>query len=133
MQNINSKFDVMFLLSYENYNEWAPYREKLLIEIIEEKNHYDTCSFTCDTMSPRGILLITHIKKNENLEEKVEKLSNKIKGMRFNTLIITNPVLGLTNNRLYDKTQSRQYEVLISGYNYTPEKIHSILEHDNRD
>jgi DNA-binding Lrp family transcriptional regulator len=133
MQNINSKFDVMFLLSHENYNEWAPYREKLLIEIIEEKSHHDTYSFTCDTMSPRGVLLITHIKKNENPEEKVEKLSNKIKGMCFNTLIITNQVLGLTNNRLYDKTQSRQYEVLISGYNYTPEKIHSILEHENRD
>ena len=133
MQNINSKFDVIFLLSQDNYNEWAPCREKLLLESMRESGCHDIYSFSCDIMSPKGVLLITHVQKDENLEGNIERLTKNIRGMSFNTLIITNLILGLINNRLYDKTQSRQYEVLISGYKYTPEKIFSILGQDSPD
>ena len=106
-----------------------------LIEIIKENKllPLDRYSFVCDTMSPKGFMLMTHILKNENIETTTEKLLDKIKGIQINPLIITKIMVGSINNRLYDKTQSRQYEVLISGYKYTPEKIINIInqtEHD---
>ena len=123
MQDIHSKFDVIFLLGLENYKIWEPNREKLFLEILKEKSHYDSYAFVCDIMSPRGSMLITHIGKNERLEESIDRLSNKIKGNTLYSLIITDFLLGLIDNRLYDKTQTRQFEVLISGYNYNPDKI----------
>ncbi len=123
MQDLHSKFDVIFLLGQENYKLWEPNREKLILETLKEKSHYDSYSFVCDIMSPRGSMLITHIEKDEKLEESIDRLSNKIKGNNLYTLVITDLLLGLINNRLYDKTQTRHFEALISGYNYNPDKI----------
>ena len=132
MRNIDSKFDIIFMINHANYNQWEPSREKLLLEIIKEKGYYDTYSFTCDAMSPKGAFLMTNIAKNEDIETTIEDLSDKIKGISIDTLIVSKYMLGVIDNRLYDKTQSRQYELLISSYNYTKEKIRDIINNKNQ-
>ena len=116
------------MMAHTNLNAWKPTREALFLEIIKEnKLQLDNYSFVCDTMSPKGGLLITHVPKDGDIETIIENLAEKINGIRIDSLIITKYVLGIINNRLSDKIQSRQYELLISDYNYTPEKLNSIM------
>ena len=83
-------------------------------------------------MSPKGAFLMTNIAKNEDIETTIKDLSDKIKGISIDTLIVSKYMLGVIDNRLYDKTQSRQYELLISSYNYTKEKIRDIINNKNQ-
>ena len=128
MQNLLSKFDVMFISPIIKLNEFIPTRENLLLDIIKEsKSNTDTYSLICDTMSPKGVMLITHVIEDENIEIIMEKLLDKIKGIRIDALIITKTIIGSTCNRLFDKTQTRQYELLISDYNYSKEKLNRAM------
>ena len=126
MQNLYSKFYTIFMLSQTNFNEWNPTRENLLLEIIREDTS-DTYPFASDIMSPKGVIMITPISKNESIETRTERLLNKIKGTYIESLIITELLIGTINSRLYDKTQTRQYELLISMYNYAHESINKKL------
>ena len=128
MQNLPKKFDVIFVINNINVSYYVPTRENALLEIIKEKQLLDKYSFTCDTMSPKGFMLMTHILENENIEIATEQLLDKIKGVQINPLVITEIIVGSINNRLFDKTQTKQYELLISDYNYTPEKINTIIK-----
>ena len=128
MQNLQSKFDVIFISHNINLNEFIPTRENLLSEALKEsKSNIDNYSFICDIMSPKGFVLITHVIGDENIEIIMEKLSNKIKGIKIDALIITKTITGSTCNRLFDKTQTRQYELLISDYNYSKEKLNMAM------
>ena len=132
MQKLPSKLDVIILFNFTNFNEWKPTREKLFLEILKENRFpSDTYSFVCDTMSPKGVLLLTHVLIEDDIDNLIEKLSDKIKGIHFEYLIITKYILGITNNRLLDKTQSAQYGMLLSDYQYTSEKINSLINDTN--
>ena len=129
MQNLPLKSDALLLFTHTNMDAWKPTRELLFLEIIKENNllPLDRYSFVCDTMSPKGGLLLTHTSKEEDIEVISENLIRNINGIHVDSLIITKQVLGSINNRLSDKTQTRQYELLISDYHYTPEKINEII------
>ena len=77
-------------------------------------------------MAPNGIMMIkpvaSAIKGNE-LEKTINSLSQEIKGVDIDTLIKTSILVGSLNYKLFDKTQTSQYSILISGYNYTPESL----------
>ena len=129
MQNLPLKSDALLLFTHTNINAWKPTRELLFLEIIKENKllPLDRYSFVCDTMSPKGGLLLTHTSKDEDIDIISENLIRNINGIRVDSLIITKQVLGSINNRLSDKTQTRQYELLISDYHYAPEKINEII------
>jgi Transcriptional regulators len=128
LQRIPTKFDIAIMLNQTNMNEFEPTRDKLLLEILKENNHNtDKHSFMCDTMSPKGGLFITHILKEENVDGVINDMVKKIKGLSINTLIITDIIIGLIDNRLSDKTQTNQYGILISKYKYTNDKINQSI------
>ena len=132
VQNLPSKFDIIILLNYTNLDAWKPTRENLLLEILKEKQkQFDAYSFTCDTMAPNGIMLVkpevSTAKENE-LEKVIDSLSQEVKGVNIDVLIKTSMPVGSLNHRLFDKTQTSQYNILISGYNHSPESLKSKIE-----
>lgn len=132
MRNLQSRFDVIFILNTINVQEWAGSREKLLLDLITENgSQADTYSFACDIMSPKGVLLMAHVLKDQDLEKITEKFNDKIKGMLIYDLIVTNIVTGSINSRLFDKLQLKQYEILVSYYKYDPEKIKEMINWEN--
>ena len=133
VQDLPLRFDTIFVISNTNLSKYIHTRKDVLLEIIKENKllPLDRYSFVCDTMSPKGFMLMVHIQKNENIEIATEQLLDKIKGVQINPLIITKIMVGLINNRLSDKTQTRQYELLISDYHYTPEKISTMVNDNN--
>ena len=131
VQNLPALYDVIFLLTQTNYNKWESTREKLLLEIIKENRlQSDPYSFTCDTSSPKGGLLIMHMQKNDSLKVITEKFLTTLAGTSLDNLIVTDVICGAVSNRLFDKTQTKQYWFLVSEYKYTLEKISNIINYD---
>ena len=131
IQNLPVLYDLIFLLIQTNYDKWESTREKLLLEIIKENGlQSDPYPFTCDTASPKGGLLIMHIQKNDNVSTIIEKFLTTLAGASLDNLIVIDTICGTLSNRLFDKTQTKQYEFLISEYKYTSEKINNITEYN---
>ena len=121
----HSKFNLILLLNIENPENFSKTGKNLLMEIIKECNLYDTYSFTCDITSPYGELLMTQVFK-ENVVEP-EQLIRDISDAKLNTLITMDVLIGHLNHRLFDKKQTKQYELLISEYKCTPIEIEKTI------
>ena len=120
-----SKFNLILLLNIENPENFSKTGKNLLMEIIKECNLYDTYSFTCDITSPYGELLMTQVFKENAVEP--EQLIRNISDAKLNTLITMDILIGHLNHRLFDKNQTKQYELLISEYKCTPIEIEKTI------
>ena len=49
-------------------------------------------------------------------------------GARIYEIVVTDIILGSVNSRFSDKLKTRQYEILISRYNYDPEKLKEMIK-----
>jgi DNA-binding Lrp family transcriptional regulator len=128
MRNLPSKFDALFILNSINIDNWSKDREKFMLEIIKENSlQVDTYSFVCDIMSPKGVLLMAHIFKDQNPDAIAERLAGDNGGARVYEIIVTDIIVGSVNSRFSDKLKTRQYEILISRYNYNPERLKEMI------
>jgi len=124
INDVKSKSDVLFIITPVNFDKWAPSRKELLLDIIKEgKRKFDMYSFGVDIMVPRGVLLLTSIINDESIETRLDELYKRMKGVSIHALMVTSIPTGSINHRLFDKTVSSQYEILVSEYNYSPETI----------
>ena len=122
--------EVIFLTHSVIYADFSSNRDKLLLDIINEKYQgYDSYSLTCDITSPAGGLMISPVATKE-IEIKEEQLKKSVKGITVETLTTTGMPIGSLNHRLFNKKESSQYEILISGYGYSPQKIFSDNQND---
>ncbi len=124
LHKTQAKYDVIFIMHYTVQKDFSHTSDKILLNIIhEEKQQFDTYSFTCDITSPAGILLISSITREEGIELQEQRLLGETKGIKIDTLIITNMLVGTLDNRLFDKEITRQYEILISEYKYESKNV----------
>jgi DNA-binding Lrp family transcriptional regulator len=129
MRNLPSRFDALFILNTINIDSWSKGREKFILELIKENGlQADTYSFVCDIMSPKGVLLMAHIFKDQNPETIAERLIGEAGGARIYESVVTDIIVGSVNSRFSDKLRTRQYEILISRYNYDPEKLKEMIK-----
>lgn len=128
MRNLPSRFDTLFILNTINIDSWSKGREKFMLELIKENDlQVDTYSFVCDIMSPKGVLLMAHVFKDQNPETIAERLIEDTKGARIYEIVVTDIIVGSVNSRLFDKIKTAQYEILVSRYDYNPEKLKDMI------
>ena len=128
MRNLPSRFDTLFILNTINIESWSKGREKFILELIKESGlQADTYSFVCDIMSPKGVLLMAHIFKDQNPDTIAERLIGEAGGARIYEIVVTDIIVGSVNSRFSDKLKTRQYEILISRYNYNPERLKEMI------
>jgi DNA-binding Lrp family transcriptional regulator len=127
MQKRPSTHEIVIIIKLTNAKEFTSTREKLLLEILrEQESLFDTYSFTCDINSPSGVILTTSILKGENIETKKDKIVDILKGNVIELAISTGIITGTFDYRLFDKTQTSQYMILLSEYKYDNQKITNI-------
>ena len=128
MRDLPSRFDTLFILNTINIDSWSKGREKFMLELIRENAlQVDNYSFVCDIMSPKGVLLMAHVFKGQSPESIAERLIGDTAGVRAYDIVVTDIIVGSVNSRLSDKIKTRQYEILISRYNYNPEKLKEMI------
>jgi DNA-binding Lrp family transcriptional regulator len=127
MHSLHTKFDMLLLLNVENQKQFLETGKNLLLEIIKDNNRFDTYSFTCDVTSPYGELLIVPVPASNEPDIISERLMKTINGAYLDVLVITTILIGHLNHRLFDKSQTKQYEILTYEYKCTPTEINSII------
>jgi len=128
MQNLPSEFSTMSIIEITNYEQFVQTSKYLLLDIIKtNRSGFDKYSFTCDIITPMGVMLISPITKNNNIETDVDELLESIKGISINTNMIIKIATGSLVSRFFDKTQTRQYGILISDYKYNAENIRNNI------
>ena len=113
------KYNAIFVVNYAIQKEFSNNSDKILLNILSEyKQQFDTYSFTSDIASPAGIILMAPITKDDDLYHKEQELLNNVRGVNITTLIVTDILIGMLNRRMFDKSFTKQYEILISEYKY---------------
>jgi len=124
MQKLPTNGDMIFILNHTKFEEWDKTRKNLLMEIIKEgRLNYDSYPFTCDIMAPRGVLMVNHVSEGEEVEIKKDTVMNVIKGMHLEILNINSVPVGTVDNRLFDKKETSQFELLVSEYGISQDNI----------
>ena len=113
------RYNALFVVNYAIQKEFSHTRDRLLFNIISEcEQQFDTYSFTSDIASPAGIILTVPITKDDDLYHKEQELLNNVRGINLSTLVVTDVLIGMLNRRMFDKSFTKQYEILISEYKY---------------
>ncbi len=71
-------------------------------------------AYDADVSSPYGIAVIAPIYNDSELEELLEMIKEKVKGINVTYSIITNQLIGKIGFRKFDMTKTRSYKLSLS-------------------
>lgn len=122
MRNLDIKYDAIVIMEILNSKEFQQCEESLFYYVIKDtdRNIVNRFSAMGDITTPYGMLFITPIFNENELENISEELNERIKGVKFETLIVTDVLIGSLSYRRFDNTHSRQYAELIRLYKMEP-------------
>ncbi len=111
------KFDAILLLSVLNRDLFGTTRNLLRLHIINEKVDRITNKFTyiADMETPDGILFISSLLKEGDLEREEIEINDHIKGISFHSLIVSSILVGKFCKRRFDNSYSKQYLNLVKN------------------
>ena len=105
--------DEKFLESRDNHHKYI---------INEPDRLISRFSYICDMETPDGIFYMFPVLKEEDLDKIENELSNTIKGVKLDSLIIKNTIIGSICYRKFDNLYSEQYYSLLKRKAITPQK-----------
>ncbi len=118
IENLPIKYIGIITAITTDIDKFIPNREKLLQNIVyESKYNINKYVFIADTASPSGIILYVPVFIYGDLESAVEEIANLDLGIKLDTLIITDILIGNFCFRNFDNAYSIQKEILIKEYN----------------
>jgi DNA-binding Lrp family transcriptional regulator len=122
MQRPGIKYSAVFLITILNGNEFVKYRKQLLEEIIKDLPHLNKYSYICYIENPYGLMFIMSVYEEKDLTQTEEKFL-KIKGIKIDTLILTDVFIGSLCFRKYDNDYSSQHKRLVEEFGLPESKL----------
>ena len=114
MEKLPIKYVAIIMLKYANSEEYEKTRKEFLREIIQYTNPTNKYTIVGDIGSPHSIVLFYPILKEGELNQTMEEIKSRIKGVVVTSLIISTVLLGSLCYRLFDNDYSRQHDILVS-------------------
>ena len=74
------------------------------------------------------MMFITPIFKENELEDIIEGLNDRVKGVKLDTLLVTGVLVGSLFYRRFDNAHAQQYAQLISEYKIRPQE--ELMEYE---
>ena len=102
-------------ISYINMSEFRKTQNKLLFNIITNRGPINNYSLMGDLGAPNGAILFMPATYLGELEDRSEELRKTIKGVRIETLFVTDILVGSFCYRAIDNSYSIQYGKLVSN------------------
>ncbi len=115
MQKPGIKYSAIFLLTILNGGEFARYKREILEETIRDLPHLNKYSYVCYIDNPYGLMFIMSVHDEKELKQTEERFL-RIKGIKIDTLIVTDVFLGSFCYRKYDNTYSSQHKCLVEEF-----------------
>ena len=108
------KYIGIVIIETTNPKEVIETRDNLLIEELEYVDYANKYALIGNISIPEGIMLLTPVYNDGDLEKIAENLKAKLNGVKIKTSIVTNIILGTLCFRRFDVGYTRQYSYLKS-------------------
>ncbi len=115
MQRPGIKYSAIFMLTILNGGEFTKYRREILEETIKDLPHLNKYSYVCYIDNPYGLMFIMSVYDEKELKHTEERFL-RIKGIKIDTLIVTDVFLGSFCYRKYDNAYSSQHKRLVEEF-----------------
>ena len=117
MEGYNVKYQAMILATVINEGSFLRDRQRFLHFIIKDYNApSNRFALEGDTLSPEGKLFIMPVLKEGELETEIEWLRSQVSGIKLESAIVTNVLVGELCYRKMDNANSEQMNTLIKEY-----------------
>ncbi len=114
MGRLPLKYCGFIYIKQTDMNAFNLTRKEQLMEIIEETdNPANRYALVADVSSPYGVAFITPVFEH-GIEETVERMERRIKGIEIETAIITEQLVGFIGLRRFDNAAAPQVEMIRS-------------------
>ena len=121
--SINKRYDGIILTAINNDAKFIESRDNHHKYIINEPNKFiSRFSYICDIETPDGIFYIFPVLKDEDMQKVEIGLSETIKGVKFDSLIVESTIIGNICYRKFDNLYSYQYSSLVKRKSILPKK-----------
>ncbi len=118
----------IFIAKQRNVGLFNEHRKEYLSELISDSDEVmNRYVFVGDIGSPYGIILISPLFNQGDLENVEESVKKVAKGSIIRTSVITDVLIGSLGFRRLDLTKTWAYETLVKEYNY---KVENNLENE---
>ncbi|ASI13884.1 Lrp-AsnC family transcriptional regulator [Candidatus Mancarchaeum acidiphilum] len=123
VKNINKKYDMALIAVLINYTEFMRFRDNHRKYIIDEPEYLiNRFSYICDMEIPNAILYLFPILNEKDIGKIKSELSEIIKGVKFDSLIVEKAIVGDIDYRKFDNLYSMQYINLVKRKSISPKK-----------
>jgi DNA-binding Lrp family transcriptional regulator len=123
MDKLAIRYNTIIIMEILNSKEFLEQRESLFRYITENTEGVaNRFSAIGDIVTPYGMMLIAPIFKENELEDIMEGLNERIKGVRLDTLLVTEVLVGELFYRRFDNMHAQQYAQLINEYKIRPQQ-----------
>jgi len=98
-------------------------RKNLLLDIIKNRlPHINEYLLVGDMEMPHSVVYIFPVFYENDLQEAIGTLTEKVKGIKLSVLMITSIIIGSLCYRKFDNEYTSQYRILSEEYNIIPKK-----------
>jgi len=98
-------------------------RKNLLLDIIKNRlPHINEYLLVGDMEMPHGVVYIFPVFYENDLQEAIGTLTEKVKGIKLSVLMITSIIIGNLCYRKFDNEYTSQYRILSEEYKIIPKK-----------
>jgi DNA-binding Lrp family transcriptional regulator len=112
--SLNKKYDGIIIANINNKEKFITSRDNHRRYIINESGSViSKFSYICDMETPDGIFYLFPVLKEDDMERIEHELSNTIKGVKFDSLIVESAIMGDICYRKFDNLYSDQYASLV--------------------
>lgn len=117
MDTPDIKYDAIFLVNILDGLEFAKNMPEVFKDIIKDSEYLlNRYLLVCDIETPYGMLFMSPIFKEKDLEHRETELRNALGNAEIKTLIVKNILVGSIYYRRFDNMYTRQYQALTEEY-----------------
>ncbi len=127
MHKTPKKYDAIIFADFIDYDAFLKTRDELMQNIIEDGAFTDKYALIGDLESPYSEMFITPVYTENGLEEAIDGLRRKVRGISIRSVVVVEAVVGRLCYRVFDNAYSIQSETLERNRKITRRKIDYYL------
>lgn len=117
MNKLPTKYLALITMSKLDSKKFAESRRELMLDILKKNPlGVDKYALVADSGIPDGVVFIHSVYATENLNGIEESLQKSVAGTAINSLVATDVLCGAVCHRIFDKTYTNQYKILIRDH-----------------
>lgn len=116
LHNLPLKYNAVLIMKIKDMAAFQDTRKNLMLNVIEEKIPSNKYITEGDISSPYSVIFIAPIFSDNDLAVLRKSITDEVKGIELEDMIVTEVIVGRLCYRLFDNMYSMQYKPLVEKY-----------------